>query len=71
MINRHLTESIIEDLTHKMVFVGGPRQVGKTTLALKLVGVRFKHPTYFYWDNRDDSQGVRVISADRSLRGPA
>jgi predicted AAA+ superfamily ATPase len=31
--NRYLTECIVEDLSEKMVFVGGPRQVGKTTLA--------------------------------------
>jgi predicted AAA+ superfamily ATPase len=33
MITRYLTKQIQQDLTKKMVFVGGPRQVGKTTLA--------------------------------------
>jgi predicted AAA+ superfamily ATPase len=34
-----------------MVFVGGPRQVGKTTLALSLIGGRAdaSHPAYFAW----------------------
>jgi len=30
---RYLTEYIKKDLAKKMVFIGGPRQVGKTTLA--------------------------------------
>lgn len=33
MITRYLTSQIQQDLQRKMVFVGGPRQVGKTTLA--------------------------------------
>lgn len=39
--------------TRKMVFVGGPRQVGKTTLALELLSPRAdeRHPAYL---NRDD-----------------
>jgi len=38
-------------LPRKMVFVGGPRQVGKTTLALSLIGGRAdaSHPAYFAW----------------------
>jgi len=37
-----------------MVFVGGPRQVGKTTLANELVAATFERPAYFNWDNRGD-----------------
>ncbi|MCL5261028.1 MAG: ATP-binding protein [Gammaproteobacteria bacterium] len=33
MITRYLTNQIKNDLLKKMVFIGGPRQVGKTTLA--------------------------------------
>jgi predicted AAA+ superfamily ATPase len=37
----------------KMAFIGGPRQVGKTTMALQLLGPRAseKHPAYFNWDD--------------------
>lgn len=35
---RYLHDAIDEDLAEKMVFLGGPRQVGKTTLALWLIG---------------------------------
>jgi hypothetical protein len=40
-------------LPRKMVFIGGPRQVGKTTLALALVGkgADETHPAYFNWDD--------------------
>lgn len=31
---RYLVSQIRQDLARKMVFVAGPRQVGKTTLAL-------------------------------------
>jgi len=38
---------------HKMVFIGGPRQVGKTTLALSLIGpgADETHPAYLTWDD--------------------
>lgn len=32
-----------------MVFIGGPRQVGKTTMA-KQIGLNFKNTEYFNWD---------------------
>jgi predicted AAA+ superfamily ATPase len=35
---RYLSGAIAEDLRSKMVFIGGPRQVGKTSLARALVG---------------------------------
>ena len=46
----------------KMAFVGGPRQVGKTTLALSLLGpeANEQHPAYFNWDHkRGDSLANR------------
>jgi predicted AAA+ superfamily ATPase len=60
--NRYLTEAVVEDLGEKMVFVGGARQVGKTTFAVELLGRRFKSPAYFNWDNRSDR---RTIMASR------
>ena len=46
---RYLTDNILQDLNEKMVFVGGARQVGKTTLALKLVTQKLKN--YEYYNN--------------------
>lgn len=48
MIKRYLTEQIRTDLKRKMVFVGGPRQVGKTTLAKYLLGN--DEDGYLNWD---------------------
>ena len=36
-----------------MVFLSGPRQVGKTSLA-KAIAARFPASLYFNWDIRDD-----------------
>jgi hypothetical protein len=35
---RYLRAAVAEDLARKMVFIGGPRQVGKTSLARSLLG---------------------------------
>lgn len=45
---------IKKDLDKKMVFLGGPRQVGKTTLAIGLLR-HYKpgHPAYLNWDNEE------------------
>lgn len=50
-MHRYLEERIHQDLKEKMVFLGGPRQVGKTTLALHLLGdADESHPAYHNWD---------------------
>lgn len=52
IIPRYLQEFVQQDLVEKMVFVGGPRQVGKTTFALSLLDQGDeKHPAYLNWDN--------------------
>ncbi len=56
--NRYLNEIIVEDLADKMVFVGGPRQVGKTTLSTDIVSRHFKSYGYFNWDNRHDRKKI-------------
>jgi hypothetical protein len=44
---RYLLPQVQQDLSRKMVFVAGPRQVGKTTLALSLPGAE---GGYLSWD---------------------
>jgi uncharacterized protein len=44
---RYLLSQVRQDLARKMVFVAGPRQVGKTTLALSLPGAA---AGYLSWD---------------------
>lgn len=49
---RYIKNSVAEDLKDRMVFVGGPRQVGKTTFALSfLPEPDEKHPAYLNWDD--------------------
>jgi predicted AAA+ superfamily ATPase len=53
---RYLTKRIQEDLGQKMVFVGGPRQVGKTTLARALTRQTESDTEtgYLNWDSLTD-----------------
>jgi predicted AAA+ superfamily ATPase len=60
---RYLSAPISEDLQdHKMVFVGGPRQVGKTTLAKAVGHQAYPHCLYLNWDRlRDQKQILDAI----------
>jgi predicted AAA+ superfamily ATPase len=59
MRDRYLTQPVLDDLRdRKMVFIGGPRQVGKTTLASELVAASFAHPVCLNWDNRADRKTI-------------
>ena len=66
---RYLTKYILEDLDEKMVFLGGPRQVGKTTLCREILGAHFEKPAYFNWDNRADRKMIMaaIWPADAQL----
>lgn len=55
---RYLTSHIAADLAEKMVFIGGPRQVGKTTLSTGLLKEYFSDIAYFLWDNRQDRRNM-------------
>lgn len=59
---RYLTPYIVEDLKDKMVFIGGPRQVGKTTLCQNFIAASFKNHAYFNWDNRADRKLIMAAS---------
>jgi hypothetical protein len=50
---RYLQAAVDDALRKKMVFVGGPRQVGKTTFALGFLGTGAdaSHPAYLNWDH--------------------
>ncbi len=55
---RYMSSKILEDLKTKMVFVGGPRQVGKTTLAKKLLKNNDITGSYFNWDLDTDRTAI-------------
>jgi predicted AAA+ superfamily ATPase len=55
---RYLTEFVVEDLAEKMVFIGGPRQVGKTTIARDLIAKQFNQSGYYNWDSKSDRRKI-------------
>jgi len=57
---RYIEENVARDLKRKMVFVGGPRQSGKTTLARRLcasAGFDTEKP-YLNWDASEDRENI-------------
>ena len=57
---RYIRDHIEADLANRMVFIGGPRQVGKTTLALSLLGPcsNESSPAYLNWDVLSDREDI-------------
>ena len=57
---RYNRDHIEADLANRMVFIGGPRQVGKTTLALSLLGPGSNEssPAYLNWDSLSDREDI-------------
>ncbi len=54
-MQRYLESCVIEDLNRKMVFVGGPRQVGKTTLSRNIAPDGHR---YLNWDDSEDREFI-------------
>lgn len=56
---RYLSKLVAEVLPKKMVFIGGPRQVGKTTLALGFLTPSSPRNTqYLNWDRASDQRQI-------------
>lgn len=58
MKKRYLVSHILQDLNEKMVFIGGARQVGKTSLARYIAENYFRSYDYLNWDSRDDRKNI-------------
>ena len=59
-LHRYIEKPVIDDLARKMVFIGGPRQAGKTTLAKHLctsAGYDIKQ-RYLNWDATEDRENI-------------
>ena len=56
IIERTITKNILTDLKQKMVFISGPRQVGKTTLVKNILSGQ--NGVYLNWDNRKDRRKI-------------
>lgn len=56
---RYLLPHIEQALSKKMVFIGGPRQVGKTTLSLEFIAPKSaKNSAYLNWDRTTDKTKI-------------
>ena len=56
--DRYLQSQVLHDLQRKMVFIGGPRQVGKTTLA-KIIAARHPHATMLDLERESDRAALQ------------
>lgn len=70
-INRYLEKPVQKDLKRKMVFIGGPRQTGKTSLAKHLLKNAKQDLTKWYinWDALEDREKImrEIFPAGRGL----
>lgn len=59
---RYLSPIVKEFLAKKMVFLGGPRQVGKTTLCLQFLNPPSRESTaYLNWDNLKSRKKIKDL----------
>jgi hypothetical protein len=58
MKKRYLVDDILRDLDEKMVFIGGARQVGKTSMAKYIAENHYKTSDYLNWDVREDRKNI-------------
>ncbi len=59
-VTRYIETMVLQDLQRKMVFIGGPRQCGKTTMAKSLHRQDETNPDsrYLNWDSQDYDETV-------------
>jgi hypothetical protein len=66
-MRRYLLPAVLSDLERKMVFVSGPRQVGKTTLARQaLEAASPADSVYLNWDRPEHRKIIRDLGWSRS-----
>ena len=52
-MQRYQLSKVLDDLKHKMVFIVGPRQIGKTWLSQAVMS-HYENPLYLNYDHFDD-----------------
>ena len=58
---RYIAGFVEESLKSSAVFIGGPKQVGKTTFSLSLIAneADARHPAYLNWDHAPSAEKIR------------
>lgn len=61
--HRYLEPVVREALIKKMAFIGGPRQVGKTTMSLSILGAKAdeRHTAFLNWDNPNSAAILKKL----------
>ena len=57
-LKRNIYKKILSDMQKKMVFIVGPRQVGKTWLSKQILK-EYKNPIYLNYDNNDHREIIK------------
>ncbi len=65
-MKRYLFEQILKDLSRKMVFITGPRQVGKTYLS-KQIAQEFSKSQYLNFDNIEDRRIINEMIWSKNI----
>lgn len=65
---RYGEQRIMKDLAETMVFIGGPRQVGKTTLAKAIGRAHYKRFSYLNWDSGENRRTILSERFDPEAR---
>src|SRR3989338_7358424 len=65
-VKRNIESIIKKDLNEKMVLLAGPRQCGKTTLAMKLL--KENKGAYYNWDIDNHRKIIRSNKIDEASR---
>ena len=68
LLARRLESVAVKDLTRKMVFIAGPRQCGKTTLAKKIATAIRGSYSYYCWDIDEDRKKILQGKLDSPSR---
>ena len=64
-MTRTISKPVLSDLREKIVMIGGPRQVGKTTLSKTFIS---KEDQYLNWDFLEDREKIRKHQIDPYLK---
>jgi hypothetical protein len=68
-MDRYLLDPVQSDLEEKIVFLSGPRQVGKTTLSMQVLASSSpEEPVYLNWDRAEHRKTIRDLSWSRAGR---
>jgi predicted AAA+ superfamily ATPase len=66
MNKRYIYQCVKDDIQRKMVFIGGPRQVGKTHFSKDFAQELYPHFSYLNWDDAEDRMSILERSLPKS-----